>query len=208
MRATAALLALAAAVSTAPPAFATGATPEAAGRDVPAGGDGAQASSPAARPPGGDDLDLPPEALQKLSPEQITSVLREREQRRATFAGRPPDLAGSLLFFGTLLTVVLLGQVFATRRERIRQDTLRAMVEKGMEIPPGLVGARARRSSDLRNGLVLVGAGLGLSLTFALVRLNGQSGSGLWSIGLVPMLMGAGYLVAWRVDAGNTSGRA
>lgn len=196
MTARAAFLVLTAAVSTASPPFATGATPA--------------ASEPAhaARSPGREDLDLPPEALQRLSPEQITSILREREQSRATFASRPPDLVGTILFFGTLVTVVLLVQVFATRRERLRQDTIRAMVDRGMEIPAGLVEVRARRSSDLRAGLVLVGAGLGISLAFALVRLEGQSGSGLWSVGLVPVLMGAGYLVAWRVAGGNGSGRA
>ena len=119
----------------------------------------------------------------------------------------PADIVGTSIFFGALVTIVLLAQVFATRRERIRQETLRAMVDRGMEIPPGLIGDRARRSSDLRSGLVLVGAGVGVSLAFALVHLNGQSGSGLWSIGLVPMFMGGGYLVAWRVQARNTSDR-
>ncbi len=119
----------------------------------------------------------------------------------------PTDIVGTSIFFGALVTIVLLAQVFATRRERIRQETLRAMVDRGMQIPPGLIGDRARRSSDLRSGLVLVGAGLGVSLAFALVHLNGQSGSGLWSIGLVPMFMGGGYLVAWRVQARNTSDR-
>lgn len=119
----------------------------------------------------------------------------------------PADIVGTSIFFGALVTIVLIAQVFATRRERIRQETLRAMVDRGMEIPPGLIGDRARRSSDLRSGLVLVGAGVGVSLAFALVHLNGQSGSGLWSIGLVPMFMGGGYLVAWRVQARNTSDR-
>ncbi len=119
----------------------------------------------------------------------------------------PADIVGTMIFFGALVTMVLLAQVFATRRERIRQETLRAMVDKGMEIPPGLIGDRARCSSDLRRGLVLVGAGLGLSLAFTLVHLNGQAGSGLWSIGFVPMLMGGGYLVAWRVETKNISDR-
>jgi uncharacterized protein DUF6249 len=223
MRATAAVLTLTAAVSAmgaAPPAFATGATlvpaPSAAaatpgaatGEGQAATADDAQATPLAARQAGADDSAMPAEMVRKLSPEQIVAILREREMRRATFSGRPADIVGTTIFFGALVTMVLLAQAFATRRERIRQGTLRAMVEKGMEIPPSLIGDRARRSSDdLRRGLVLVGAGLGLSLVFALVHLNGQSGSGLWSVGLVPMLMGGGYLVAWRVEPRNTSDR-
>ncbi len=196
MRATAGFLAVAAAVS-------------AMGAVFPslAAGDGATASQFPAQQRGANDFAMPPEMIEKLSPEQIMSVLREREMRRATFSGRPADIVGTTLFFGALVTMVLLAQVFATARERIRQETLRAMVDKGMEIPPGLVGDRARRSSDLRRGLVLVGAGLGLSLVFALVHVSGQSGSGLWSIGLIPMLMGAGYLVVWRIESRKSPGR-
>lgn len=161
-------------------------------------------AAPTGAEPAG-DLSVPPEMIAKLSPEQIVSILREREMRRATFSGRPADVVGTTIFFGALVTIVLVSQLFATRRERVRQETLRAMVEKGVEIPPALIGDRARRSCDLRRGLVLVGAGLGVSIAFALVQLNGQSGSGLWSIGLVPMLMGGGYLVAWRVETGNGS---
>jgi uncharacterized protein DUF6249 len=223
MRTTVAFLVLAAAVSATgafstafaadteivPASRATAGTPGAATAGGQAGtGDDAQASALAVRQPGADEFAMPPEMIRKLSPEQIVSVLHEREKRRATFAGRPPDIVSGTLFFGALITMVLLVQVFATRRERIRQETLRAMVDKGIEIPPGLVGDSARRSSDLRRGLVLVGAGLGVSLVFALVHLNGQMGSGLWTIGLVPILMGGGYLVAWRVETRNTSDRA
>src|SRR5574337_1134673 len=158
MRTIAASLALASAVlatGAASPAFAAGAElvpashaaaapPGAAtGEGQAATGDDAEANQRAVRHPGVEDFAMPPEMVRKLSPEQIVSVLREREMRRATFAGRPADIVGGTLFFGALVTMVLLAQVFATRRERIRQETLRAMVDKGMEIPPGLVGDRS-----------------------------------------------------------------
>ncbi len=222
MKATASSLALAVAVSVTSavsstfgaepvPAAVPGAAAPKAGAATENGevaaGDDAQAIPRGARQPAAGDFAMSPEMVRKLSPEQIVSVLREREMRRATFAGRPADIVGGTLFFGALVTMVLLAQIFATRRERLRQETLREMVDKGMEIPPGLIGDRARGSSDLRRGLVLVGAGLGLSLAFALVHLNGQIGSGLWSVGLVPMLIGGGYLVAWRVETRDQSDR-
>lgn len=168
------------------------------------------AEDPASQPAAGSGAEesaLPPEVIARLSPEQITSILRERELSRSKFPARPPDVLGAVLFFGTLLGMVLLSQIQATRRERLRQQTLLAMVEKGLEIPPGLVGRGASPASDLRRGLVLVGAGLGLSLLFAILRMNGQGAAGLWSVGLVPILMGAGYLIAWRVEARKNGGR-
>jgi hypothetical protein len=221
MRTTAAFLALAAAVpatGAASPSFATGATPvgvlgaagatqgAATGERQAATGDHAEASQVSAQQLGANDFAMPPEMIEKLSPEQIISVLREREMRRPRYSTRPPDILATTLFFGSLVAMVLLAQIYATRRERIRQETARAMVDKGMDVPPDLIVKRTDASSDLRRGLVLVGAGLGLSLVFAVVRLNGQSGSGLWSIGLVPILMGIGYLVVWRIETRNTSG--
>jgi hypothetical protein len=194
MRASAAFLTLAAALwaGTAAPAFAAA--------------DAAAPAEAAAPPSAGGDFAMPPELIAKLTPEQIVSVLREREMRRATFSGRPADLVGTTLFFGTLLTTVLLAQVFATRRERMRQETLRAIVEKGIEIPPDLVARRGGPACDLRRGLVLVGAGVGLSVLFAVAQLDRQLGSGLWTIGLIPMLMGAGFLAVWRIETrGGTS---
>ncbi len=218
MRTTAGILTLAAVLSAAgaaSPSFAAAAEPVTAALAAPgaapgggpaATGDLAQASALGARIAakcGMNDLAMPPEMIAKLSPEQILAILREREEGLRPGRG----ILVPMVFFSTLSAMVLLAQVFATRRERMRQETLRAIVEKGLEIPPGLVPGRRGPSCNLRRGLVLVGAGLGLSLVFALAQLNHHVGSGLWSIGLVPMLMGAAYLVAWRIETRHTLDR-
>ncbi len=140
MRATAASLALAAAVSVtsaASPTFAAGATPVA----VPGA---------AAPKPGANDFAMPPEMMEKLSPEQILSVLRERESTRR------PNVLIAIAVFGTLGGMVLLAQIYATRRERIRNETLRAMVDKGTDIPPDLMELRSEVSrARLLGGNVL-----------------------------------------------------
>lgn len=152
----------------------------------------------AANPPS-NDFAMPPELVQKLSPEQILAVLRERETTRR------PHVLGTLAFFGTLACAVLLSQIYATRRERLRQETLRAMIDKGMDVPRDLIAKRRSPVCDLRRGLVLIGAGVGLSVLFALVHLEGERGSGLWSVGLIPILMGVGFLAVWRIDSKNAS---
>lgn len=147
------------------------------------------------------DLAIPAETLQKLSPEQILSVLREREITRR------PNVLLAFAFFGTLAGIVLLSQACITRRERIRNETLRIAIDKGAGIPHDLFVKRPSPASDLRRGLVLIGAGLGLSVVFAVVHLDGQSSAGLWTVGLIPVLMGTAYLAVWRNETKDDLGR-
>ena len=166
-----------------------------------------QTNELASTTPGADDFALPTALIEKLTPDQIVEVLREREMRRQPFAAGPPNHVAGLMFFGALIVIVVLVEVYATRREQMRQETLRAMVEKGIDLAPDLVARRPGPSSDLRRGIVLVGAGLGLALAFAVLEGHGKMGPGLWSIGAVPVLMGVGYLVVWRVGSTAASGR-
>lgn len=108
------------------------------------------------------------------------------------------------LFIPMVLFVCLLGAVavtlyFRTRREHERHETLRKMVEKGMEIPPTLLSppAGGEPASDLRRGLVLVGLGIGLMVL--LLTLGEPDARRAWAVGLIPALMGGAYLVTWRL---------
>jgi hypothetical protein len=54
-----------------------------------------------------------------------------------------------------------------------------------------------RQRSDLRRGVVLTMIGVGLMVFFAAV--NDWEG-GAWTLGLIPFLIGAGYLLVWKLD--------
>jgi hypothetical protein len=73
---------------------------------------------------------------------------------------------------------------------------LRALIEKGASLPPELLVPPAPAKADLRRGLVLVGAGLGL-----MAMLATMADHGVWTAGLLPLLMGAGYLLTWKLGA-------
>jgi uncharacterized protein DUF6249 len=98
-----------------------------------------------------------------------------------------------IVFFVCLLGAVALTLRFRTSQERERHETLRKMVEKGMEIPTAMLVPPSRPTSDLRRGLVLVGLGLGL------VPLLMFTAEKLWAIGLVAILMGVAFLISWRL---------
>ncbi len=102
-----------------------------------------------------------------------------------------------LMVFGMPVAIVALFVALRHRRNRMLHETLRAMVEKGVPIPPELLsGGGAALASvsnsapqghrDLRWGLVLIALGAGL---YVLVG----------KVGLIPLFIGVALLVVWLI---------
>jgi hypothetical protein len=98
--------------------------------------------------------------------------------------------------FGGGTVVVGLLLYFRYRRNKMLHETLRAMIEKGVNIPPELLsmppesfGPRPR--SDFRTGLILVG--VGVALFFLLPTDTAR-------FGLIPVLIGVAFLISWKVE--------
>ena len=105
-----------------------------------------------------------------------------------------------LSIFGAPVMIVILIGVFAILVSRSRQRTIRMLVEKGQPIPAELLAPATRsvrRRSDVRRGVVWTMVGLGLMIFFGAV--NDWEG-GVWSLGLIPFLIGLGYLLIWKLD--------
>ena len=95
--------------------------------------------------------------------------------------------------FGLPLAMVALILVYKHRKAQLNHETILRLAEKGLPIPPELMEPPRRGNAGLRGGLVLVALGIALSVFFA------GWGPG-WSIGLIPGLMGAALLVAWKIE--------
>lgn len=107
--------------------------------------------------------------------------------------------------FGAPVLIVGLILFFSYWKQRSLHRTVRMMVEKGQPVPEGLFVAPhspARQRSDMRRGVVLVMVGLGLIVFLGAVN-DWEGGS--WAIGVIPFLMGLGYLLVWKLDAGKQS---
>jgi hypothetical protein len=114
-----------------------------------------------------------------------------------------PIVAITLLtVFGAPVLIVAVIMYFSFSKSRALQRTVRMMVEKGQPVPAALLNPppAQRQRSDMRRGVVLVMVGLGLMVFLGAV--NDWEG-GAWSIGIIPFLIGAGYLLVWRLDAKN-----
>jgi len=105
-----------------------------------------------------------------------------------------------LSIFGAPVLIVILIGVFSIVVSRSRQRTIRMLVEKGQPVPAELLAPATRsvrRRSDVRRGVVWTMVGLGLMVWLAAV--NDWEG-GAWSFGLIPFLIGLGYLIIWKLE--------
>ena len=104
-----------------------------------------------------------------------------------------------ICIFGLPVAIVGLIMYFSFSKSRAMHKTVRMMVEKGQPVPEALLNPPpvVRQRSDLRRGVTLLMIGAGLMVFFGAV--NDWEG-GVWSLGIVPFLIGAGYLLVWRLD--------
>ena len=105
-----------------------------------------------------------------------------------------------LSIFGAPVLIVILIGMFSIIVSRSWQRTIRMLVEKGQPVPAELLAPAARsvrKRSDVRRGVVWTMVGLGLMVWLAAV--NDWEG-GAWSFGLIPFLIGLGYLIVWKLE--------
>jgi len=105
-----------------------------------------------------------------------------------------------LTIFGAPVLIVIAIGIFALLLSRSRQRTIRMMVEKGQPVPAELLAPHTRavrQRSDVRRGVIWTMIGLGAMIFFGAV--NDWEG-GVWSIGLIPFLIGLGYLMVWKLE--------
>jgi hypothetical protein len=105
-----------------------------------------------------------------------------------------------LSIFGAPVLIVVMIGLFALLVSRSRQRTIRMLVEKGQPVPAELLAPATRagrQRSDVRRGVVWTMVGIGLIVWLGAV--NDWEG-GAWSFGLIPFLIGLGYLIIWKLE--------
>jgi uncharacterized protein DUF6249 len=111
-----------------------------------------------------------------------------------------PIVAITLLtVFGAPVLIVGLILYFSFSRSRALHRTVRMMVEKGQPVPEALLNPppAQRQRSDLRRGIVLTMIGIGV---MAFIGAASEWEGGGWTLGLIPFLIGVGYLLVWKLD--------
>lgn len=111
----------------------------------------------------------------------------------------PIVLISMLTIFGLPVLLVAIIFYFSFSKNRAMHKTVRLMVEKGQPVPEALLNPPpvVRQRSDLRRAIKWMLFGVGVMIFFG--ACNDWEG-GAWSIGIIPFLIGAGYLIFWRLD--------
>jgi Domain of unknown function (DUF6249) len=109
--------------------------------------------------------------------------------------------------FGAPVLIVAAIMFFSYLRSRSLHRTVREMVAKGEPVPPALFAPppAIRARSDFRRGVVLMMVGFALMIFFGAV--NDWEG-GAWAIGIIPFLIGAGYLLVWKFEGPKDTDKA
>jgi Domain of unknown function (DUF6249) len=114
----------------------------------------------------------------------------------------PVAIISVLAVFGFPVAIVAVIMFSTWAKTRSLHRTVRMMVEKGQPVPPELLSSPAaapvtvRPWYDLRRGIVLVSVGVGVVMFFGI---SAGWDNGVWALGLIPALIGLGYLLAWRL---------
>ncbi len=133
------------------------------------------------------------ELAQKLPPEQAAAYLKSHDAWVTIGNG-----LGYVALFVMVVAIVAIVQTFRHRRQKLVHETMRLMIEKGLPVPPELINPPPPvkpPKSDLRRGLIWLALGVGLAVPVQ--RLADEPG--IWTVGLVPALIGAAYLLCWAV---------
>jgi hypothetical protein len=131
----------------------------------------------------------------------------EAESDDGDHGGIPKDVVpivaiALLAVFGFPVAIVAVIMFSGWAKTRSLHRTVRMMVEKGQPVPPELLSSPAaapvtvRPWYDLRRGIVLVSVGVGVVMFFGI---SAGWDNGVWALGLIPGLIGLGYLLAWRL---------
>jgi hypothetical protein len=109
--------------------------------------------------------------------------------------------------FGAPVLIVAAIMLFSYLRSRSLHKTVREMVEKGQPVPATLFAPppAVRARSDVRRGIVLCMVGIGMMIFFGAV--NDWDG-GAWAIGIIPFLIGVGYLLVWKLEGPKDADKA
>jgi len=116
----------------------------------------------------------------------------------------PIVVVSMLAVFGAPVLIVAVIMYFGFSKTRALHRTVRLMVEKGQEVPAALLNPppAQRQRSDMRRGVLLLMVGLGLVIFFGVIA---DWDSGVWTLGMIPALIGAGYLLVWKLEGRKDS---
>ena len=162
------------------------------------------------------DLKLSNEVLKKLESKDIVEILKFKEKLQndkevaTKFAVDPSEYIRNfvpilpIVLFTFILTILFIPFIFNYKKTKGRQLIINNLIEKGQEIPKELLLPQVKTSrSDFHKGIILIS--FGLSISIVLLALKIPVNIHLWTLGLIPLFLGIGYVISFKLDQSNQS---
>lgn len=105
-----------------------------------------------------------------------------------------------------MLTPVAILLIFLRYRALMTKERYAALLQladKGVDLPHEMLIEPLPADTDRRRALVLISGGLGLMVMFLALPIEFESGqrlASLWGLGLLPLMIGLGYLASWWLN--------
>jgi hypothetical protein len=163
------------------------------------------------------DLNLSDEVVKKLNNKEIVEIIKykeklaqEKELANAKMNLRDPNVnmikestatIWSILICLFILSLFVIPYYFNLKKAKGREQIILKLIEKDKDIPIELFAKPQKATaSDLRKGIILIAFGLGLCIAaFIILKVH----SNFWTIGLIPMFIGIGYVISFKLDHSN-----
>ncbi len=100
--------------------------------------------------------------------------------------------------FITIVLIVFFVVYFRYKKQAVTQVTLQKMLDNQQPIPEVLLEKAApSEAKPLRKAIVFISGGVGLILA---TLLSGEHWAHYWSWGLLPLFVGLGYLLIYKLN--------
>ncbi|MDN5924467.1 MAG: DUF6249 domain-containing protein [Xanthomonadales bacterium] len=114
-----------------------------------------------------------------------------------------PDIFIPFVLMLAPVLIVLIVLRYRQQQTKTRYEALVQLAEKGVQLTPQLLTEPRGVYSERRRALVLIGTALGIMAMFLALPwhfTDGVSVASLWAIGLLPLMIGLGYLASWWLN--------
>ena len=114
-----------------------------------------------------------------------------------------PNILIPFVVMAAPVLIVLIVLRYRQQQTRTRYDALVQLADKGVALTPALLAEPQAVYSERRRALILIGTGIGIMAMFVALPGhfdNGYSLASLWALGLLPLMIGLGYLASWWLN--------
>jgi hypothetical protein len=158
--------------------------------------------------PAGGSMDIPSDVLNSLDADARSRLLEshlEKPSSASTLLLRKEILIPAIVF-ATGPIMVWIFAYFAFRSRKETHNTIRLAIQSGQTLPEGVMNALEHRrmpsaQGDLRKAVLLGCLGVGGALILFVAN---QDDPSISLLGLVPCILGLGYLFLWRQASRQT----